>query len=194
MISKYFCQILLDTPQYDLEKGWLSNSISQKNYKHSSCERKWIKLNSDSFLWSEDTLNKFNTVDIKPYAIRLFKWTTNQLFPWHSDYGSKDSAYCVTNWVIEGGGLIEHNENIQLHNHPEGQPFKIKKCSADDEVQSSISGHKCLIDVYTPHRVNTVNSYQPRVTLSIVWKTLKNDELQFNDLRDRFNQIGLLDH
>lgn len=194
MNSKYFCQISLDTPNYDLEKAWTNDSNSQKNYQHSSCQRKWLKLDSHGLLWSKDISNKFESVDIKPYAMRLFRWSTNRLFPWHSDYGSTDSAYCVTNWVVEGGGLIEHNENIRLHDHPEGQPFKMKNSSVDDEVLSSISGHRSLIDVSIPHRVNTMNCSQSRVTLSVVWKTLGNDELQFDDLRDRFNQIGLLDH
>jgi len=194
MLSKYFCQTLLDTPNYNVETAWADTIKESVNYNRSTIQRKWLKLYPHESLWSKDISNKFATVDIKPYAVRLFKWGGNQLFPWHTDYGSTDSAYCVTNWIIEGQGLVEHNETIQLHDHAEGLPFKMKKSSVNDEVLSSTSGHGCLLDVYTPHRVNTTDCCQPRVSISVVWKTLSNAHLRFEDLRDRFNQIGLLDH
>ena len=74
------------------------------------------------------------------------------------------------------------------------ESFKMKESSADDKVLSSTSGHGCLLDVYIPHRVNTINCCQPRVSISVVWKTLNNAHLRFEDLRDRFDQIGLLDY
>ena len=195
MLSKYFCQTLLDTPNYDIETAWVHADSSAKNFNNRTTQRKWLKLPANESLWSRDILNKFATVNIKPYAVRLFKWEAGQLFRWHTDYGaSAEAPYCVVNWIIEGAGLIEHNENIQLHKHVDQLSFKMKESSADDKVLSSTSGHGCLLDIYIPHRVNTINCCQPRVSIGIVWKTLSNAHLRFEDLRDRFKQIDLLDY
>jgi hypothetical protein len=195
MLSKYFCQTLLDTPNYNVETAWDYSDPSSKNFNNSTSQRKWLKLYPHESLWSRDILNKFDTVDIKPDAVRLFKWKADQLFRWHTDSGhSAEAPYCVVNWIIEGAGLIEHNENIQLHDHVDQLSFKMKESSVNDEVLSSTSGHGCLLDVYVPHRVNTINCRQPRVSISVVWKTLSNTHLRFEDLRDRFDQIGLLNY
>lgn len=190
MSSKHFCTISLNAPNFDQREPRSFEEINKKSH-----QRKWTFLESSEYLWPENTYNEFYRVGIKPHAIRHFVWNPGILYNWHTDDDSKqDNIYCCTNWIINGGGIVEFNENIELHDHPEGFYWKMKLSAKDDEIKSSTCARKIMLDVSVPHRINMIYAPEPRETLSVVWKTLDNQYLKFWELKKRFDLIGLIDH
>jgi hypothetical protein len=190
MISKHFCTISLNPPNFDRKKSRTFEEINA-----SSHQRKWTFLDPSEYLWSENVYNEFHKVGILPHAIRHFVWNPGILYNWHTDDDSKQiNIYCCTNWIISGGGILEFNENIKLHDHPEGFYWKMKVSSKNDEVQSATCARHILLDVSIPHRINMLYAPEPRETFSVVWKTLDNQYLQFWQLKERFDLMGFINH
>ena len=190
MSSKHFCIISLNAPNFDQKEPRSFEKIDKKTH-----QRKWTFLKSTDYLWPENVYNDFNAVGIRPHAIRHFVWNPGILYNWHTDDDStQTSIYCCTNWIINGGGLVEFNENIELGDHPEGFYWKMKLSSKNDTIQSSTCARRIMLDVSIPHRINMTYAPEPRETLSVVWKTLDNQYLKFWELQKRFGLIGLIDH
>lgn len=190
MLSKHFCPIKLNPPIFNQNELRTFEEINKKSH-----QRKWTFLESSEHLWDEDIYNEFYNVGIRPHAIRHFIWNPGIIYNWHTDDDStQNNIYCCTNWIINGGGLVEFNEDIELHDHPEGFYWKMKLSSKHDKIQSSTCARKLMLDVSIPHRVNMMYSPEPRETLSVVWKTSDNQYLQFWDLKKRFDLMGLIDY
>lgn len=198
MPNEYFYKILLETPNFDWYDAWKDETPNHwprwKSYTHETNSRKWHDFDQESSLWPKEIMQTFHTVDIKPATVRVFKWQPKRLFPWHTDGSDKHITYSATNWVVEGKGTVEFNKNIELPEDVDGLTSGKKIGTINDEVLASTFGHQYLLDTSLPHRVNNIFHNEPRTTVSIVWKTLDDRPILFEDLKNRFDKLGLIDH
>lgn len=182
---KVFAKILIKPPKI---------KIPQIESDFSNIDTKLFLLSNpleESF--SNELLNKFKSVGLRPWKLRFFVWKPNILSAWHVDTSSKNGILRSSiNWVVNGGGEIQWNSDLKLNSTQtvrEGFDEGSIESTVNDHVSHSTIGHGCLVDTSIPHRVKV--GPEGRTTISLLWEQPEN--FSFNETYDKLNSINLIE-
>jgi hypothetical protein len=130
-------------------------------------------------------LEKFKSINMLPEYIRLFVWPVNHCGIWHIDGTVDTYRYSAINWILQGSGLIQFNNSIQLHRIPGVHLGKASTLAETAEAETS--GHGYVINASACHRV--ITGRDGRTTISIGWK---NKDTPFSAMLEKLRQINIV--
>jgi hypothetical protein len=184
MQHNYFRQTLLPTPTIDWQSVWAG--------KFPPKFPKWKELSTTNPLWSSDVYDTLNSIGLSIRQIRVFKWGQNRFYPWHIDGSNGKVSNWAINWVVNGTGQIQWNDNVKMvsddYNVTGG--FNLGKADDPYTLQTTNSGHGCIVKVDLPHRVVTLGDKLPRESISIFFN--KSDVITFDEAIVLLQSVNLI--
>jgi hypothetical protein len=132
-----------------------------------------------------DLLDRLSTINMIPEYVRLFVWPINHCGIWHIDGTPDLYRNSAMNWIIGGSGSIQFNSTVSL-GLIRGV-YRGRLSTLDEPFETETSGHGCLINTQSIHRV--VTGPDGRNTLSIGWK---NKDIMFEEMVQKLQQINMV--
>jgi hypothetical protein len=184
MDNNYYCQTTLPTPNIDWESVWAG--------KFPPTFPKWKEYTTNTPIWNDSVCDKLNSIGLSVRQIRVFKWGRNRFYPWHIDGSNGSVSHWAINWVVNGTGQIQWNDNLKLQSDQYNVTGGFKIGSANDPYthQTTNSGNACLVKINIPHRVVTLGNTLPRESISIFFN--KSGSLTYEQARDLLATVNLV--
>lgn len=184
MDSNYYCQTLLPTPTVDWESVWAG--------KYPPAFPKWKELSTTELIWSAEVYNTLEQIGLTVRQIRVFKWGRDRFYPWHIDGSSGKVTNWAINWVVNGTGQIQWNENLTMGSDAYNITGGFKTGSKQDQYtcQTTNSGNACLVKINIPHRVITLGDKTPRESISIFFN--KSSSISFDEAKELLSSVNLI--
>jgi hypothetical protein len=182
--NDYYCQTLLPTPSIDWESVWAG--------KYPPAFPKWKEYSTTEKIWSDDVYSTLQQIGLTVRQIRVFKWGRNRFYPWHIDGSDGKVSHWAINWVVNGTGQIQWNENLTMipdqFNVTGG--FKAGTDRDPYTCQTNNSGNACLVKIDVPHRVITLGDKEPRESISIFFN--KSAFITFDEAKELLASVNLI--
>ena len=183
-MNNYYCRTLLSVPDVDWETVWQG--------RYPPTFPKWKECDVNRPLWGRDIYDKLESIDLSVRQVRVFKWGRNNFYPWHIDGSDGKVSNWAINWVVNGTGRIQWNDELKMtpdaYNVTGG--FRLGAAQDKFSCQTIDSGHACLVRVDVPHRVVTLGDKLPRETISIFFN--KSVALTFDAARELLQSVNLI--
>jgi hypothetical protein len=132
-----------------------------------------------------DLLEKFKAIDMPPEYVRLFVWPKNHCGIWHIDGTADTYRHSAINWILQGSGLIQFNNSLELQPMP-GVHLG-KRSTLAENAEAETTGHGCVVNTGACHRV--ITGQDGRTTISIGWKT---NDTPFPAMLEKLRQINII--
>lgn len=182
-MSNYY-QTTIPTPNIDWKSVWQG--------EYPPAFPKWKEYSTTNRIWSDDVYSKLESVGLTVKLIRVFKWGRNKFYPWHIDGSDGKVQNWAVNWVVNGGGQIQWNEDLKMvsdqYNVTGG--FRLGTPKDPYTCQTTNSGHACLLKIDVPHRVITPGDVDPRESISVFFNL--SDMISFEEARNLLASVNLI--
>lgn len=132
-----------------------------------------------------DLLEKLKTINMVPEYVRIFVWPRNFIGQWHIDGDYITPRHSCMNWIINGSGAIQFNSTIEMS--PRIGVHRGKSSTPDDIAEEETTGHGCVINSGSIHRVVTGEDGRTSISLSY-----KRRDVPFPIMLEKLASIGLL--
>jgi hypothetical protein len=187
-MNNFFVKTTIPKPNIDFKLLWDIEPTSKHNELPRFKEFRIVEYHTLVDLWEPEIRNKLISVDLFPRQIRVFRWRPNYVFPWHIDGNPNEAINFAINWVLDGSGEIQWNQNIILNKNTLDMSYGSKRGNIDDSYDCRAYGDFCIINTAIPHRVININNIH-RITASMIYKK----QITYTEAVNRLKSVNLLE-